>query len=143
MIFEGALNHEETHRLIGQADIFVLASFAEGIPVALMEAMAMEVPCVSTYIAGIPELIRDGLDGLLVHASSADALASAIRRLIEDPPLRRRLGVAGRKRVCEFYNLRQNAWSLALVFRERLRNKDCISGSSASSQSTAASHGRQ
>jgi colanic acid/amylovoran biosynthesis glycosyltransferase len=120
VVFEGATNHEETRQLIGQADIFALASFAEGVPVALMEAMAMEVPCVSTCIAGIPELIRDGLDGLLVHASSADALASAIERLIEDPLLRRRLGVAGRKRVCELYNLRQNVCSLALVFAERL-----------------------
>ena len=108
VVFEGARNHEETRQLIGRADIFALASFAEGVPVALMEAMAMEVPCVSTCIAGIPELIRDGLDGLLVPASSADALASAIRRLIEDLPLRRRLGAAGRKRVCELYNLPQN-----------------------------------
>ena len=84
VVFEGARNHEETRQLLGRADIFALASFAEGVPVALMEAMAMEVPCVSTCIAGIPELIRDGLDGLLVPASSADALASAIQRLIED-----------------------------------------------------------
>ena len=134
VVFEGAVNHGETRKLIGQADIFALASFAEGIPVALMEAMAMEVPCVSTSIAGIPELIRDGLDGLLVHASSADALASAILRLIEDPILRLTLGVAGRKRVCEQYNLRQNALSLALVFRERLRDKDFISSPVSSRQ---------
>ena len=98
----------------------MLASFAEGVPVALMEAMAMEVPCVSTCVAGIPELIRDGLDGLLVHASSANALALAIRRLIEDPTLRRELGAAGRKRVCDLYNLRQNVCSLALVFNQLL-----------------------
>jgi glycosyltransferase involved in cell wall biosynthesis len=119
VVFEGARNHEQTQLLIGQADIFALASFAEGVPVALMEAMAMEVPCVSTCVAGIPELIRDGLDGLLVHASSANALALAIRRLIEDPTLRRELGAAGRKRVCEMYNLRKNAYSLAHVFIER------------------------
>ena len=141
VVFEGALNHEETHKLIGKADIFALASFAEGIPVALMEAMAMEVPCVSTCIAGIPELIRDGLDGLLVHASSADVLASAILRLIEDPILRLRLGAAGRKRVCEFYNLRQNALSLALVFEERLRDEDCISSPISSGQSRTAIQG--
>jgi colanic acid/amylovoran biosynthesis glycosyltransferase len=122
--FEGAKNHEETRQLLGRADIFALASFAEGVPVALMEAMAMEVPCVSTCIAGIPELIRDGLDGLLVPASSTDALASAIQRLIEDLPLRRRLAVAGRERVCEFYNLSQNVDSLARVFNEHLRDSN-------------------
>ena len=92
VIFEGAKTHDETRQLLGQADIFALASFAEGVPVALMEAMAMEVPCVSTAIAGIPELIRDGLDGLLVPASSAELLAAALERLAEDPLLRRSLG---------------------------------------------------
>ena len=61
VIFEGALNHEATRHKLMQADIFVLASFAEGLPVALMEAMAMGIPCISTFVAGIPELIRDGL----------------------------------------------------------------------------------
>ena len=80
----------------------------------------MEVPCVSTYVAGIPELIRDGLDGLLVPASSAEALASALKRLHEDPALRGSLGLAGCKRVQEFYNLPRNARSLARVFVEHL-----------------------
>jgi glycosyltransferase involved in cell wall biosynthesis len=119
-IFEGAKSHEETRQLLGQADIFALASFAEGVPVALMEAMAMEVPCVSTRIAGIPELIRDGLDGLLVPASSAEALASALSRLAEDAALRRSFGIAGRKRVLDLYNLPQNATLLAEAFRERV-----------------------
>jgi colanic acid/amylovoran biosynthesis glycosyltransferase len=92
VIFEGAKSNYEIRRLLDRADVFALASFAEGLPVALMEAMAMEVPCVSTCIAGIPELIRDGLDGLLVPASSAEALASALGRLLDDPLLRRRLG---------------------------------------------------
>ena len=121
-IFEGAKSHEETRRLLERADIFALASFAEGVPVALMEAMAMEIPCVSTRIAGIPELIRDGLDGLLVPASSDEALASALERLILDSPLRRSLGTAGRKRVLDLYNLPQNVDKLAQVFREQVPN---------------------
>jgi colanic acid/amylovoran biosynthesis glycosyltransferase len=124
VVFEGAMNHEETRQLLGRADIFALASFAEGVPVALMEAMAMEVPCVSTCIAGIPELIRDGLDGLLVPASSAEALASAIDRLLKVPSLRRKLGAAGRERVCELYNLRQNARTLASVFGQHFLGSD-------------------
>ncbi|MGA2887879.1 MAG: glycosyltransferase family 4 protein [Terracidiphilus sp.] len=122
VIFEGAKSHDETRQLLESADIFALASFAEGVPVALMEAMAMEIPCVSTRIAGIPELIRDGLDGLLVPASSTEALASALERLIEDPLLRRSLGVAGSKRVLDLYNLPLNVGSLARVFRERAPN---------------------
>jgi glycosyltransferase involved in cell wall biosynthesis len=122
VIFEGAKSHDETRILMGRADIFALASFAEGVPVALMEAMAMEVPCVSTRVAGIPELIRDGLDGLLVPASSVEALASALQRLTEDPLLRRSFGVAGCKRVLELYNLPQNVGSLARVFLEHASN---------------------
>jgi colanic acid/amylovoran biosynthesis glycosyltransferase len=120
VVFEGARNHEETRQFLSQADLFALASFAEGVPVALMEAMSMEVPCVSTRIAGIPELIRDGIDGLLVPASSPDALALAILQLIEDPTLRRKLAASGRKRVSELYNLSQNAFSLAQVFNRNL-----------------------
>jgi len=123
-IFEGAKSHDETRQLLGRADIFALASFAEGVPVALMEAMAMEVPCVSTCIAGISELIRDGLDGLLVPASSVEALTSAIQRIFEDPLLRRGLGVAGGKRVRELYNLPQNVSLLARVFNEHSPSSD-------------------
>ena len=119
-IFEGAKTHDETQQILEEADVFVLASFAEGVPVALMEAMAMEIPCVSTYVAGIPELIRDGLDGLLVPASSVDALATALKRLQEDPLLRRGLGISGCKRVLEFYNLPRNVSTLARVFIEHL-----------------------
>lgn len=120
VVFEGARSHEETRLLLQRADIFTLASFAEGVPVALMEAMATEVPCVSTNIAGIPELIRDGMEGLLVPASSSEALAAALRRLIEDADLRRSLGTAGRARVLELYNLPRNVASLAQVFAGQL-----------------------
>ncbi len=119
-VFEGARSHDQTRQLLGRADVFALASFAEGVPVALMEAMAMEVPCVSTNIAGIPELIRDGVDGLLVPASSVDALASALQRLFDDPDLRHSLGVAGSKRVFEHYNLPRNVCFLARVFNQNL-----------------------
>jgi glycosyltransferase involved in cell wall biosynthesis len=115
VILEGALNHEATRQKLMRADIFVLASFAEGVPVALMEAMAMEIPCVSTFVAGIPELIRDGIDGLLVPPSSASALSAALERLIGDAELRRRLGVSARRQVDQLYNLEKNTQLLASV----------------------------
>jgi colanic acid/amylovoran biosynthesis glycosyltransferase len=118
--FNGALNHEETRRILESADLFVLASFAEGLPVALMEAMAMEIPCVSTYIAGIPELIRDGIDGLLVPASSQEELVCAIKLLIDNPQLRRKLGVAGRKRVLARHDLATNTRALAAALERNL-----------------------
>ena len=117
VILEGALNHQATRQKLMQADIFVLASFAEGLPVALMEAMAMEIPCVSTYVAGIPELIRDGREGLLVPPSSEDALAIALQQLTCDPELRHRLAVAGRSRVRESYDLARNVNFLSETMR--------------------------
>lgn len=120
VVLEGARNHESTRRLLGRADIFALASFAEGLPVALMEAMAMQIPCVSTYVGAIPELIRDGLDGLLVPASSHQSLANALERLIVNPELRQTLARSGRLRVLELYNLERNVSYLATALANRL-----------------------
>jgi colanic acid/amylovoran biosynthesis glycosyltransferase len=120
VIFEGAVNQDRIRDFYATADVFAMASFAEGIPVVLMEAMAMEIPCISTWITGIPELIRDSIDGLLVAPSDAEALAAAIARLMDDCELRARLGAAGRQRVIEKYNLSQNIVRLAQVFDSHL-----------------------
>ncbi|MDG4554665.1 MAG: glycosyltransferase [Candidatus Competibacter sp.] len=120
VVFEGAVNQDRIRALYAAADLFALASFAEGIPVVLMEAMAMTIPCVTTFITGIPELIRDGQDGLLVAPSDAEGLAVAIARLMDDAELRQRLGKAGRARVEDKYNLRRNIDRLAAIFRRRL-----------------------
>jgi colanic acid/amylovoran biosynthesis glycosyltransferase len=118
VIFEGAVNQDRIRGLFEQADAFALASFAEGIPVVLMEAMAMEIPCVTTWINGIPELIRNSIDGLLVAPSDDEGFAAAIARLMDDEELRRRIGVAGRRRVMEKYDLKLNVARLGRVFEE-------------------------
>jgi colanic acid/amylovoran biosynthesis glycosyltransferase len=120
VIFEGALNHQATRRRLAQADIFVLASFAEGLPIALMEAMAMEIPCISTFVAGIPELLRDQLDGLLVPASSEQSLCAALVRFISDREFRRAAASSGRSRVQELYDLKTNVSILANTLRRCL-----------------------
>jgi colanic acid/amylovoran biosynthesis glycosyltransferase len=123
--FEGNVNQDRIRAFYHEADAFVLASFAEGIPVVLMEAMAMEIPCVSTMVAGIPELIRNGIDGLLVMPSDERGLALAIARLIDDEDLRRHLGEAGRQRVAEKYDLDKNIELLSQLFRARLADSGC------------------
>ncbi len=126
VVFEGAVNQDRIRALYAQADVFALASFAEGIPVVLMEAMAMEIPCVTTFITGHPELIRDGVDGLLVAPSDDEELARAIARLMDDAALRRTLGEAGRRRVIERYNLAPNTERLAEIFRRRLAEQEPV-----------------
>lgn len=120
VVFEGWLNEGEVLSRLRETDAFALASFAEGVPVVLMEAMAMEIPCVATRITGIPELIRDGTDGLLVAPASVEELADALRVLMDDAELRRELGMTGRQSVLEKYDLARNTARLASIFARRL-----------------------
>ena len=114
--FHGFTPQDKLEQLYRRTDIFALASFAEGVPGVLMEAMAMEIPCVATWITGVPELIRNGTDGLLAAASDAEGFAAEIERLIGDPELRLRVGQAGRARVLERFDLVKNSAQLAGVF---------------------------
>jgi glycosyltransferase involved in cell wall biosynthesis len=120
VVFHGFASQQKLDELYGQADIFALASFAEGVPGVLMEAMAMEIPCVATWITGIPELIRNGIDGLLVAPSNVEAFADAMRRLIDDTGLRLRIGQAGRRRVLNKFDLRENSQAFADTMQRRM-----------------------
>jgi colanic acid/amylovoran biosynthesis glycosyltransferase len=121
VIFEGAMNQDRIRSFYAVADLFCLPSFAEGLPVVLMEAMAMGIPCVSTQITGIPELIRNGTDGLLVAPSDLDALVEALAKLMDDEALRERFSRSGRKRILQHYYLHQNVKELARHFAERVK----------------------
>ncbi|MCB9883546.1 MAG: glycosyltransferase [Planctomycetes bacterium] len=118
--FAGGVNQDAIRTYYERADVFCLPSFAEGIPVVLMEAMAMEIPCVTTNITGIPELIRHDVDGLLVMPSDDEELATQLGRLLGDQSLRERLGRAGRRRVLERYDLHRNVERLANIFARRI-----------------------
>ncbi len=117
---EGKCNQDRVLAFYGETDLFVLASFAEGIPVVLMEAMATELPCIATWITGIPELIRHGIDGWLVPPADEEQLADTIAKLMDDPELRRKLGRSARIRVQEKYDLERNTERLAEIYRRRL-----------------------
>ena len=118
VVFEGRQHSDRVREFYEQADVFVLSSFAEGIPVVLMEAMAMEIPCIATWITGIPELIRNEVDGLLVTPSSDEDLARAVARLMDESGLRLRLGKSGRQRVAEGFDLQRNIEHLAKILAE-------------------------
>jgi colanic acid/amylovoran biosynthesis glycosyltransferase len=120
VVFEGARNQDEVVALYRQSDVFALASFGEGVPVVLMEAMAMQIPCIATWVNGIPELIRHREEGLLVAPSDEEALAQGIEELFKSRELRQRLGRAGRIQVALHYDLRRNTAHLAEVFQKYL-----------------------
>jgi colanic acid/amylovoran biosynthesis glycosyltransferase len=110
--FEGPVSQDRLRRLYAAADVFCLPSFAEGVPVVLMEAMAAGLPVVSTRVMGIPELVEDGVSGELVPPGRPDSLAAAIRKLTAEPERRAALGRAARARVVAQYDVR--TWVAAL-----------------------------
>lgn len=118
VIFRGALNQEQTREIYGQADIFVLPSFAEGLPVVLMEAMSMEIPCIASAINGIPELIKDGHNGLLVAPSDSEGLCKALELMMTDAGLRKKLGQQGRSAILERYSLDKNIAKLQDILKK-------------------------
>jgi glycosyltransferase involved in cell wall biosynthesis len=116
----GSLEQDAVRALYRASDVFCLPSFAEGVPVVLMEAMAARLPVVTTRIAGIPELVGDGRDGLLVAPGRADRLCEALVALAEDAQLRHDLGEHAREKVVRGFNLRRIGPQLRDLFAEHL-----------------------
>lgn len=102
----GELPPAEVARELAASDIFCMASFSEGLPISIMEAMAVGVPVITTWIAGIPELAQDGATALTVPPADAEQLAAAMGRLAADPDLRRKLARAARRRVEQQHDLK-------------------------------------
>lgn len=115
----GGRPRDEVLKMLARADVVALPSIRtksgkmEGIPVALMEPLACEVPVVSTRTSGIPELVEDGVNGLLVPPEDPVALADALQRLAADPELGRRMGQAGRVKVLREFDLTDTTGRLA------------------------------
>ena len=95
----GAVGQHEIAAYYHRADTFCMASFREGIPVVLMEAMACEIPCVAPHITAIPELIEEGVTGLTATAGRADEIADRLERYATDPDFAVGVGKAGREKV--------------------------------------------
>jgi glycosyltransferase involved in cell wall biosynthesis len=93
----GWLDRDATSDLLRHADIFVLPSHFEAMPIAILEAMAHRVAVIATPVGAIPEFLTDGQNALLVPPGAQDQLADAIARLIDDPDERSRLGAAGHR----------------------------------------------
>jgi glycosyltransferase involved in cell wall biosynthesis len=122
----GALGQQQVREILSRSEIFVLPSVRtadgnqDGIPVALMEAMALGLPVLSTQVSGIPELIFDGDSGLLTPPGDAHALADGIARLLVDAALRERLAARGRVQVRIRHDILRSAERMQSVFGETL-----------------------
>jgi glycosyltransferase involved in cell wall biosynthesis len=115
----GWASSERVKQEIAAARAFVLPSFAENLPVVIMEAMALGRPVISTYVAGIPELVRPGENGWLVPPSDVEALAGAMREALAAPAAEiAKMGAAGRQRVEERHNAAREAGKLKDLFAQ-------------------------
>jgi glycosyltransferase involved in cell wall biosynthesis len=135
VVFHGFLNQDELRKLYASTDVFVLPSFAEGVPVVLMEAMALGIPCITTWVNGIPELIRNGIDGLTVAPGDTAALANAIATCLGDRRLRQQLSLSARERAVELADLNRNVQHLATVFRRYLGKENVLDNYAARAES--------
>jgi glycosyltransferase involved in cell wall biosynthesis len=118
--FLGYQSQAKVRQLLASTDVFVLPSFAEGVPVVLMEAMAAGVPVVATKIAGIPELVEGGVSGFLVMPGDAKSLATRIGELLDHPDMRNRFGAAGRAKVDREFDIESEAAWLCEIMTQAL-----------------------
>jgi len=118
----GMLAHPDVIQKYAQATLFVLPAVLaadgdrDGIPNVILEALAMNLPVVSTAHSGIPEVVEDGSNGLLVQPADSHALAKALAYLLDNPDLRQKFGARGRQTVIEKFDLQHNVGELLAEF---------------------------
>jgi glycosyltransferase involved in cell wall biosynthesis len=117
VILHGWVGDDARLALYTSADIFVLPSHAEGMPNSMIEAMSLGVPVVVTPVGSVPDVLRDGDNGLLVPVRDVHALRAALARLLMDPELRQRIGAAGHRTAAEVFSLERGATALAAAVR--------------------------
>lgn len=114
----GSLTQEGVRAALARSDAFVLPSLAEGIPVVLMEAMASYVPCISTPVNGIPELIEHGHTGLLATPGDVDSLVAQLTLLCTRADMRQSMALAAHQKVVSHFDLFANVRALGRVFAQ-------------------------
>ena len=117
----GWISGEQVREHILASRAMILPSFAEGLPVVIMEALALQRPVVSTYVAGIPELVINGESGWLVPAGSVVDLVQALKVVLAAHPKElRRMGREGARKVAEFHNVKEEAAKLIVCLEQSI-----------------------
>ena len=118
----GVISGETKVNVFKSADCFVLPSHAEGLPMAMLEAMSYGLPVISTKVGSVPEVITDGVEGYLIEPGDIESLADRIFRLGQDVALRKRMGKAARERIERCYSLDVVVKRLIQVYEEILED---------------------
>jgi len=117
---------DDVSRYYNAFDVLILPSVNEGTPVSVIEALAAGRPAVATRVGGVPDVVRDGVDGFLVAPGDADALAERLAELAADPERRARMGAAGRARVLERYAVARLVDDVDRLYRELLKDRNLV-----------------
>jgi len=121
VILLGARDHGEISRLINEADIVVLPSYKEGMAQVVIEACACGKPVVASKVGGIPEIVDNYVNGILVSPDSVREIVNALMKLIEDPVLRKSMGIKGRVKCEQEYDIEKNTLDLIGVYHRILK----------------------
>lgn len=116
MFFAGF--RRDVPQLLAAIDVLVIPSQWEGLPMALLEAMALARVVVAHDVGGIGDVLRDGLDGLVVPSKDSAALTEALKTVLMDPEMRHAMGTSARKRVEEKYSAKELSACYEVLYRE-------------------------
>jgi glycosyltransferase involved in cell wall biosynthesis len=117
---------EDVRPLLQAADVLVLPSDSEGLPLSILEAMSCGLPCVATRVGGIPEVISDGQNGILIPVRDPDRLVEAILKILLDPTIRESMGKRSRERILENYSLEKIAIQTSTLYQKVLQEKGIL-----------------
>jgi glycosyltransferase involved in cell wall biosynthesis len=115
-----AVSGAEKINLFRSAHIFVYPSYHEGMPMAVIEAMACGLPIIATRVGGLPDLVEPGLNGLLVPAGQPDQLAVAIQQLVANPQIRSSMQIGSFRRAQENFDVEKLVFRLLDIYKEAL-----------------------
>jgi glycosyltransferase involved in cell wall biosynthesis len=121
--FLGWVTGERKDQALRQAGVFILPSYAEGLPMSLLEAMAHGLPVIATPVGGIPRLVNDGVTGILVRPGDVPAIAAAIVSILRDPAKANLLGARARRSVAQEYDAASVNGRLAALYRELISTR--------------------
>jgi len=128
IIFTG--RRDDVSAITAELDVAVLPSLREAQGISVLEAMARRKPVVASAVGGIPEVLTDGLDGILVPPADPSALADALARLARSPSLRERIGEAGYATVCDHFSIEAQVRRIQALYAEELQRAGVVSTAS-------------
>ncbi|MHB8983811.1 MAG: glycosyltransferase [Carboxydocellales bacterium] len=116
VVITGPVPHQEIKHWMQACDVFILPSYSEGLPVVMLEAMSLGRPVIVTRVGGVPEVIADGENGILIPPRDAAAIQQALQKVLENPSLAARLGAAAQARVLQEYTWANNARQMLNIY---------------------------